>query len=139
MEYRSGSEAETAQIAAQLAPMLVRGDQVGLIGQLGAGKTFLARHLICAMGGMVDAVSPSYVLCMEYPLPRGRVIEHWDLYRVKALPEDLIEPPATGCIRLIEWADKFPDFAATLDFKVEIKATKERRGRIIVVSGMVST
>ena len=131
MKIKVKSESETGEIAARVAGKIEGGWSVGLIGQLGAGKTAFARHLIAALGGGTGAASPSYVLCLEHRLPRGAVVEHWDLYRVSAVPEELLEPPGRGQIRLIEWVDKFPALLSEMEMVVSISApecaNRERR------------
>jgi len=101
------SEADTARLARVLSAALQGGDIVGLRGDLGAGKTTLVRYLVEACGGLGEHVaSPSYTLQHVYALERGRSIEHWDLYRVREVPEELYEPPTNTTIRCIEWPER---------------------------------
>lgn len=108
--YTIENEQDTARIAEALAPALRGGLVVGLSGDLGAGKTTFVRHLISAAGGDLRAVSsPTYTLQHEYPLPNGLTVEHWDLYRLTALPMELEESPSSKTVRLIEWPEKCPE------------------------------
>lgn len=79
---------------------------IGLIGELGAGKTTFVRNLVTAANVTDPVSSPTYVLQHLY---KGEelTIEHWDLYRCTEFPEELVEPPPKNTIRLIEWANKF--------------------------------
>jgi tRNA threonylcarbamoyladenosine biosynthesis protein TsaE len=80
----------TVDLGAALAPLLQRCDGLLLFGDLGAGKTTLARGLIHAwVGQPVETPSPTYTLVQTYDGPRG-VLAHFDLYRLRG-PEDLYE------------------------------------------------
>lgn len=117
--YHFGSADETTSFGASLAQELSASETIGLTGPLGAGKTHLVRALVAGLGGDAKKVaSPSFTLQYEYALPEGRLLEHWDLYRVDALPLELYEPPAIGVIRVIEWWEKFAELERTLTRKI---------------------
>jgi tRNA threonylcarbamoyladenosine biosynthesis protein TsaE len=100
-------EEDTARIAATVGRVVSVGDSIGLRGGLGAGKTTFTRYFVGACGGDPTHVSsPSYTLQNEYRLAGGGLVEHWDLYRVRALPLELYEAPGAGVIRLIEWPER---------------------------------
>ena len=103
-------EAATEQLGATLAARLKRGDVVGLRGELGAGKTTLARAILRAAAANPDMIvpSPTFTLVETYDTPRGP-IWHFDLYRLDA-PEQVYElgweeALAEGIV-LIEWPDR---------------------------------
>lgn len=101
------SETDTEALARDLVTFFRPGESIGLSGDLGAGKTTFVRYVIGAMGGDVQEVSsPSYTLQHEYKIPSGLVVEHWDLYRLKELPEELREPASSGVIRFLEWPER---------------------------------
>jgi tRNA threonylcarbamoyl adenosine modification protein YjeE len=103
------NDAATRAAGAALAKLVVGGDAIALIGDLGAGKTTLVAGFVAAIGAQ-PASSPTFSLVNEYP---GRLIVwHVDLYRLeraRELPElgldDILGDPRGVC--LIEWADKF--------------------------------
>ena len=103
-------EAATEQLGATLAARLKAGDVVGLKGDLGAGKTTLARAIVraaCGDPGMV-VPSPTFTLVEVYDTPRGS-IWHFDLYRLET-PEQVFElgweeALAEG-ISIIEWPER---------------------------------
>jgi tRNA threonylcarbamoyladenosine biosynthesis protein TsaE len=109
--------AATAAFAAELAPILRPGDVVALWGDLGAGKSTLARALIQALSPSADEIpSPTFTLVQTYPAEfteagSAQPVElwHFDLYRLTT-PEqayDLaIEEAFQDGISLIEWPDR---------------------------------
>jgi tRNA threonylcarbamoyl adenosine modification protein YjeE len=104
---------ETARLAEILSRHLRRGDVIGLGGNLGLGKTTLARALINALARRTGAPgeevpSPTFTLVQVYELP-GLTVSHFDLYRIDR-PEDtrelgLADAIADGVV-LIEWPER---------------------------------
>ncbi|MBS3849691.1 MULTISPECIES: tRNA (adenosine(37)-N6)-threonylcarbamoyltransferase complex ATPase subunit type 1 TsaE [Devosia] len=109
----------TAALGAALAEELQPGDVVLLEGDLGAGKTALARAIIRALAGdpALDVPSPTFALVQPYDTPKAPVL-HADLYRLGDPREvdelGLSDNPAA--IVLVEWAERSPEItdAATL-------------------------
>ena len=100
------SETDTARVAASLAAVLRPGDIIALEGDLGAGKSTLARGLLRALGWQGDVPSPTFTLVQPYddlPVP----VWHVDLYRL----DDPAEADALGLFEtdaalLIEWPQR---------------------------------
>jgi tRNA threonylcarbamoyladenosine biosynthesis protein TsaE len=109
--YRTRSEAETIALGQRLARELPAGGVVLLIGNLGAGKTTLAKGIVSGLGAApADEVSsPTFTLIHEYG--EGRAY-HVDLYRLDAPAElatlGLDELFDSGAPVLIEWGERFP-------------------------------
>src|SRR5262245_27386447 len=72
-------EAATLALGASLAGAAAPGRVLHLSGDLGSGKTTLARGLICALGYTGRVKSPSYTLVEDYELPRLHLY-HFDFY-----------------------------------------------------------
>ena len=96
----------------QLARKLRRPCVVRLDGELGAGKTQIARWMTEALGGE-PATSPTFALHHSYRTDHG-TIEHWDLYRLES-DEDL---ESTGfwdllkqedVLLIVEWSNRLPE------------------------------
>lgn len=102
----------TRAFAARLALLLRPGDLVCLEGDLGAGKSELARAVIRARAGAaIEVPSPTFTLVQHYELP-DLLLTHADLYRV-ADPEEveelgLEEALETGAL-LVEWPERAGD------------------------------
>lgn len=102
--------AGTQRLARELANRLFPGAVIGLIGELGAGKTFLVRSLAEALGTPDSRLvsSPTFILVQEY---EGRLpVYHFDTYRLSRLSDfvDLgVHEYFTGeGVCVIEWADR---------------------------------
>ena len=127
----------TDALGAELAAGLKPGDLVLLLGDLGAGKTALARAIIRTLAGDadLDVPSPTFALVQPYDTARGPVL-HADLYRLGDPREvdelGLVDNPEA--IVLVEWAERAPELrdAATLTVTLEIPPGGE--GRLVNVT-----
>lgn len=103
-------EAGTVRLAEDLAAVLRPGDVVALSGDLGMGKSALARALLRALADdeRLEVPSPTFTLVQLYEFPRLSVA-HFDLYRLGDSSE-LIETGFDEAIReravLVEWPDR---------------------------------
>jgi tRNA threonylcarbamoyladenosine biosynthesis protein TsaE len=108
--FETRSEEETIQLGRRIAAQLPRRAVVLLIGNLGAGKTTLAKGIVSGLGAAQpeEVSSPTFTLIHEY----GRVY-HVDLYRLDR-PEQvagigLEELFDRDAVVLIEWGERFPE------------------------------
>lgn len=111
MEIISKDVIHTERIGERLAAALPGGSIIRVLGQLGMGKTALARGIARGLGISERITSPSYPLIQEYPGSPG--LTHVDLYRIHNADEldelGLIERIGDpDWIILIEWADRVP-------------------------------
>jgi tRNA threonylcarbamoyladenosine biosynthesis protein TsaE len=83
---------------------------IHLRGELGAGKTSLARALLRGLGWTGSIKSPTYSLVERYPLPGGREAVHLDLYRIRAPAEleflGLDDLAGRDVLWLVEWPER---------------------------------
>ena len=133
--YRTESEAETIALGERLAHELPRG-VVLLIGNLGAGKTTLAKGIVSGLGAapQEEVSSPTFTLIHEYG--EGRVY-HVDLYRldeprqVETLGlDELFERDA---LVLIEWGERFPQLLPARRTEIRIRSVGDEAREIEVV------
>ena len=141
MTYLTRSEADTMALASALAPMLGPGDAVLLEGDLGAGKSVLARGIARGMGVQGPMPSPTFTLMIPYEA-NGRRLYHFDLYRI-ADPDEyyaagLDEFVGGDGVAVIEWpgmADLDPEPA--LRIRLERAGDEEKRRIEIENNGVV--
>jgi len=101
-------DAATAALGARIGAAARPGDVVALVGDLGAGKTTLARGLIRSLTGPeTEAPSPTFTLVQSYVAP-SLTIWHFDLYRLKDPREarELGLEEAVDGLALIEWPER---------------------------------
>jgi len=90
LDFISRSTAQTQRLGMRLALLAEPGDVICIAGELGAGKTCLARGIGRGLGIEVPITSPSFVMVNEYRVPGPlRYFYHVDLYRVKSAQEAL--------------------------------------------------
>ena len=102
-------ETATGALAGRLARLARAGDVFALSGDLGSGKTTLARAFIRTLTDPAEEVpSPTFTFCQAYDFDYG-IIWHFDLYRLEK-PEDAvelgIEHAFSEGISLIEWPER---------------------------------
>lgn len=117
-------EAATAALGRRLAralPAAPAGLVVLLKGELGAGKSTLARAVIRAFGQAGAVPSPTYTLVEPYELP-GIKIYHIDLFRISSADEleFLGWSEQDDGLRLIEWPERVAGLEAGADLVIEL-------------------
>lgn len=131
------SPKKTLQFGEKLAGLLTPTDTVFLIGDLGTGKTTLAKGIIGALRGHSDDVtSPTYNLVHVWPYD-GSEIWHVDLYRLdapKQVAELGLEDAFGHHLCLIEWPDRMGEMAPAQ--RLDILFHKTKTGRKIVLRPM---
>ena len=135
----TNSEEETIALGEQLARELPSRCVVLLTGNLGAGKTTLAKGIVKGLGATSpeEVSSPTYTLIHEYS-PR---VYHIDLYRIEKLREaqalGLEEIFDRDAVVLVEWGERFPEILPPDHLQIELRHAGGDT-RDIVISGLVS-
>jgi tRNA threonylcarbamoyladenosine biosynthesis protein TsaE len=128
-------EGATAGLGARIASALAPGDVIALSGELGAGKTVLARAILRTRGVAGHIPSPTFTLVQAYETP-GLTIHHFDLYRVESareLRELGLEDALEGGAAVIEWPERgIPAHLAegALAITLEVESETARTARI---------
>ncbi len=153
--FVTNSPEETERLGEGLAEGLKSGDIIGLVGELGGGKTCFVRGLARGLGLICHVKSPSFNLMNIYEAGKsggrdegaesgGRLsgegkktpIYHIDLYRLRG-EDDFFEAGLeeyiySEGISVIEWADKFPGFLERCALVVSFAYISERQRKITV-------
>jgi tRNA threonylcarbamoyladenosine biosynthesis protein TsaE len=138
-EFVSRSEAETEAFGRDLASELGASDVIYLIGDLGAGKTTLARGLAAGSGALArEVASPTFAILHEYAGPDGAIVmRHLDLYRladresefeVLGLPEAVAGAPVA-----VEWPGRTIRSALPPTYEVTIEEQPGGSRRIEII------
>jgi tRNA threonylcarbamoyladenosine biosynthesis protein TsaE len=130
----AATEAAGREIARTLSPDAV----VHLVGDLGAGKTFLARAMASELGAnAIEVASPTFAIVHEYPIPGRAPIIHIDGYRLSenrrewmeiGIPE-LLQGPG---VKLIEWPKREFDEFEDGHVEIAIRLLDEGAREIVV-------
>jgi tRNA threonylcarbamoyladenosine biosynthesis protein TsaE len=128
------TEDDTLALGRAIAPLLERGMVIHLCGDLGAGKTTLARGILRGLGYEGRVKSPTFTLLEPYKFSK-LYLYHFDFYRFLD-PRELEE---TGfreyfnaeSVCLVEWPEKAPDLPAA-DLQIDMRA--EAQGRTTVIT-----
>ena len=135
--FRTASEEETIALGERLARTLPRGAAVLLIGNLGAGKTTLAKGIVQGLGAApADEVSsPTFTLIHEYGSPPA--VYHVDLYRLSSARDaatlgldELFDSPA---LVIVEWGERFPELMPPDRVEIRLRALADDEREIELV------
>ena len=125
LENADATDALGARLATALPPRAV----AYLHGDLGAGKSTLARALLRALGVTGTIRSPTYTLVEQYPLPDGGMALHLDLYRIgdPGELEFLGLDPAETRLWLVEWPERGQGGLPAVDLDIILAVEGEGR------------
>lgn len=122
-------ETATMALGRRLAAACQAGDVVTLRGDLGMGKTTLARALIQELAGAdIEVPSPTYTLVQTYQSDRFD-IWHFDLYRIED-PDEILElglEETVDGLALIEWPEKLGPHLPARRLEVRLSSTPDGR------------
>lgn len=136
--YHTESEEETIALGEKIASELPAKAVVLLIGQLGAGKTTLAKGIVKGLGAArpEDVSSPTFTLIHEY----GRGVYHIDLYRLDTAEQlatlGLDEIFDRRAVVLVEWGERFPELMPQDHVEILLRSDAENSREIEVRTTM---
>jgi len=132
--------AATRQLGARIAALLVPRDVVALEGELGAGKTELARAILRKVTDdpALTVPSPTFTLVETYDAVSGVSFWHFDLYRLAA-PDDAwelgLEEALTDGVSLIEWPENLGRLMPSSYLAVHLDIIDGSESRIAAITG----
>ncbi len=127
--YRTVSEEETIAVGEEIARRLPRRGVVLLIGELGAGKTTLAKGIAKGLGAAEpeEVSSPTFTLIHEYGRPPR--VYHIDLYRIEDDRDlatlGLDEILDRDALLLVEWGERFARIWPAARTAIRLRATED--------------
>jgi tRNA threonylcarbamoyladenosine biosynthesis protein TsaE len=138
-QFQTRSEEETIQLGREIAAQLPRRAVVLLIGNLGAGKTTLAKGIASGLGAAEpdNVTSPTFTLIHEYGRSsQAARVYHIDLYRLDR-PEEvarlgLEEIFDRDAVVLIEWGERFLQLMPADRIEIRIEAPSELIRNIVI-------
>ena len=135
------SEKETFEFAKSYAKELKGGDIVGLIGDLGAGKTIFSKGIAAGLGIKENITSPTFVYMKVYDVKNHPIIKkfcHIDAYRIEN-EKILVNIGALEyfnnpeVLTIVEWVDKVEKIVSKENYRdIEIKHNNTERELIII-------
>lgn len=129
---------ELSRFALRLSQVVKAGDAITLQGNLGAGKSELARAFIKLLLGADTVVpSPTFTIVEQYQAPNF-LISHFDLYRLEGseeLTEIGFEEALSSGVCLIEWPERLEGYPLVNHLSVEITADIQTQIRKISLVG----
>jgi len=133
--FETHSEDETIELGRQIAHELPKRAVVLLIGNLGAGKTTLAKGILSGLGAATpeEVTSPTFTLIHEYA---GGRAYHVDLYRLDTRQqvatlglEEILDREA---VVLVEWGERFPDLFPAGRIEIHLRPVTESKRQITI-------
>ncbi len=123
-EIISRSPDQTRRVGMRLGALLRAGDVIGLVGDLGAGKTTLVQGIASGWGSLDAVSSPTFILVRVYRRLDGGRLSHLDAYRLSGPSEatdlDIDAMLAQGPL-VVEWADRIQDALPTQYLQIRMR------------------
>jgi tRNA threonylcarbamoyladenosine biosynthesis protein TsaE len=140
-EILTSSEEETERFGGRLAERLSAQDVVYLVGDLGTGKTALARGVARGLGALKGQVaSPTFAILHEYADRGGAIVlRHLDLYRLEDHETELavlgLPDSVEGAPVVVEWPGAAIRQLLPPTLELELKVLPDERREIRILAG----
>ena len=131
------NQRELENLACRIAADLRPGDNIFLIGELGAGKSVFARAFMRYLGVRGNIPSPSFIIDASYEAG-GRTIHHIDLYRLSGKEEELeqygvLDALDSSAVVILEWADRLDEALIEKGVVIRIDPGRDQTRRKVSV------
>jgi tRNA threonylcarbamoyladenosine biosynthesis protein TsaE len=139
MTITTKSEEEMKKFGARLGALLHGGEIIELVGDVGAGKTTLAKGIAKGMGVDEAVQSPSFTISRVYATSTDLQLSHYDFYRLNEagimmseLHETLQDP---RMVTMIEWAEIVNGVLPADRLTIQIASPTETSRMVVLSSG----
>lgn len=133
-ELISRSAEQTRRVGMRLGSLLQPGDMIGLVGELGSGKTTMVQGIASGWGSLDPVSSPTFVLVNVYRHPDGARLFHLDAYRLNSVQEAIdldIDAMLIQGPLVVEWAEKIKPALTAEGLWVHMKYIDEEQRDMI--------
>lgn len=139
MEIITTSSAETEALGNKIATKLQGGEIIALCGELGSGKTTMAKGLAKALGVTEEILSPTFVILKKYHSAGKKIttLNHIDAYRLNSDWEladlgfaEISEDKHS--VTLVEWADKVAKLLPPATIKISFFYLGDDKRKILI-------
>ena len=133
-EFISRSAEQTRRVGMRLGSLLQPGDMIGLVGELGSGKTTMVQGIASGWGSLDPVSSPTFVLVNVYRHPDGARLFHLDAYRLNSVQEAIdldIDAMLNQGPLVVEWAEKIKPALTAEGLWVHMKYIDEEQRDMI--------
>jgi tRNA threonylcarbamoyladenosine biosynthesis protein TsaE len=139
IDFVSRNVEQTERLGVRLGELLTPGDMICLQGDLGAGKTAMARGIGRGWGTAVRVTSPTFTLINEYPrMGDGRILYHLDCYRLESDEaaitvgfEELLDGSEA---MMIEWPERIQSFLPGDALWIALRYQSETRRKMRITA-----
>lgn len=141
VDFISTSVEQTERLGVRLGQLLQLDDVIGLAGDLGAGKTAMARGIGRGWGTALRVTSPTFTVVNQYPrMSDGRILYHVDCYRLQSegdvVTAGLEDVLGNDGAVMIEWPERIEKWLPQDRLTIQLRYLSEtRRGMRIIASG----
>lgn len=137
MEKELLSEPAMREFGQTIGRQLKGGEVIELIGDVGAGKTTLAKGIAAGLGVDEDVQSPSFTISRTYQTARpDLLLAHYDFYRLTdpgIMADELDEViHDKGVVTIVEWAEIVDQVLPEGHIRIMITPTSETARRVVV-------
>jgi len=137
---KTTSSEETFRLGERIGKRLQGGEVICLYGELGAGKTVLAKGMGQGLGVKEEITSPTFTLIQEYDI-KDRQLQfiHMDLYRLQVLEEaeviGVTDYFRDDCVCLLEWPEIITDLLPDDKIEIQLKGSGDLPRTILINTG----
>jgi tRNA threonylcarbamoyladenosine biosynthesis protein TsaE len=135
LEIISRSAEQTRRVGMRLGTLLQAGDLIGLVGDLGSGKTTLVQGVAAGWGSLDPVSSPTFVLVNVYRRLDGMRLYHLDAYRLSGAAEAIdldLDAMLDQGPMLVEWAERVQEALPADGLWVQLTYVDENQRDMII-------